>query len=322
MLNIARNNTIFAILSALLALLLVTAISCAPPTTQPQDTEPSTPDQQAVRVTDDIGRTVIMEKVPEKIVSLAPSNTEMLFALGLGEKVVGVTDFCNYPPETEQKAKVGGFDTPDIEKIVALDPDLILATSIHEREAIPALEDKGLTVLGVNPQNLNEILDSIEMVGKVTGKQEQASALVNDMKERINAVTSKTADLEEKPRVLYVTWHDPLWSVGSGTLIHELITKAGGNNIFQDITGHKTVDIETVIERNPEVIIACTGHGGAKDKPLEWARTVELLEETAARQNNRIYQVNADLVSRASPRIAEGLEWMAYFIHPEIFSKP
>jgi len=271
---------------------------------------------------DDLGRSVNIEKVPQRIMSLAPSNTEILFALGLGDRVVGVTEQCNYPPEVSEKESIGGFCTPDIEKIIALRPDLILASSIHAKEIIPALEERGLTVFALVPENLDEILEDIQMVGKITGEEDEASVLVAQVESRIKAGTDKTQGLKERPKVFYITWHEPLWSVGSGTIIHELIEKAGGENIFQDITGHKMVNLETVIARNPEVIIACTGHGEAEDKPFEWARSESRLGVIEARRNDRVYQVDADLVSRAGPRVVDALEWFGYFIHPEFFGKP
>ena len=272
-------------------------------------------------VTDDLGRLVNIEKIPQRIISLSPSNTEILFALGLGDKVVAVTEFCDYPPKAKDKEKIGGFSTPNIEKIIALEPDLILAGSIHDREIIPALEERGFTIFALAPKNLDEILEDIRIVGEITGKAEEAFELVAQMESRIGAVTDKTKELE-KPTVFYITWHDPLWSVGSGTIINELIEKAGGINIFQDITGHKVVDIETLIVRNPEVIIACTGHGEAESKPFEWAKEEPRLRVTEARKDNRVYQIDADLVSRQGPRMIEALEEFALFIHPEVFGEP
>jgi len=273
-------------------------------------------------IVDDLGRSVSIEKMPQRIISLAPSNTEILFALGLGDKVVGVTEQCNYPPEALEKEKVGGYSTPDIEKIIALQPDLILASSIHEKEIIPGLMEQGLTVFALKPENLDGILADIRVVGEITGREKEASGLVAQMEGRIKAVVDKTQKLEERPKVFYITWHEPVWSVGSGTIIHELIMKAGGENIFQDITGHKVVDLEMIIARDPGVIIACTGHGDAEGKPFGWARSESRLGVIEARRNDRVYQVNADLVSRAGPRIVDALEWFAYFIHPELFSEP
>jgi iron complex transport system substrate-binding protein len=271
---------------------------------------------------DDLGRPVDIEEIPQRIISLAPSNTEILFALGLEDKVVGVTEHCNYPPEALDKEKIGGFSTPDIEKIIAVQPDLIFAADIHQKEVIPALEEMGLTVFALAPEDLDGILKDIQMVGKITGKEEEASELLNRMGNRIKAITDKTTSLQERPRVFYITWHDPLWTSGSGTFIDELIEKAGGVNIFQDVTEHKAVDIELVIARNPEIIIACTGHGEAEGKPFEWAKNEPRLQATEAIKNKRLYQINADLVSRSGPRIVDALEWFAYFIHPEIFSEP
>ena len=288
----------------------LTAVACSPATFAPPGT-----------IVDDLGRAANIERIPQRIISLVPSNTEILFALGLGEKVVGVTEYCNYPPEALSKEKVGGFSTPDIERIIALQPDLILAGRIHEKNIIPSLEERNLTVFALVPKNLAGILKDIEMLGKITGKDKEASKLVTQMKNRIKAITDKTKDLQERPRVFYVTFHDPLYSVGSETIIHELIEKAGGVNIFQDITGHKTVDLETVIARNPEIIIACTGHGDAEGKPLKWAKEEPMLRVTEARKNNRIYQIDADLVTRPGPRIVDALEEFARFIHPGVFSE-
>ena len=295
----------------LLSIALILLSACTPATPAPPGT-----------LIDDMGRAVSIEEIPQRIISLAPSNTEILFALGLGERVVGVTEFCDYPLEALDKKKVGGYSTPDIETIIALQPDLILASSIHGEDVIPALEERGFTVFALEPKNLDGILEDIQLVGRITGKEEEASELVTQMGNRIKAITDKTKNLEGKPRVFYITWHDPLWSVGSGTTTQELIKEAGGVNIFQDITGHKTVDIETVIARNPQIIIACTGHGEAEGKPFNWARTEPRLMVAEARKNNRIYQIDADLVTRTGPRIVDGLESFAQFIHPEIFGEP
>jgi len=273
-------------------------------------------------IVDDLGRSVQIDEVPRRIVSLAPANTEILFALGLGDRVVGVTEYCNYPTEAGGKEKIGGFATPDLESIVALAPDLVLAGGIHQKEVIPGLEEMGLTVFALEPEDLAGIMESIRAVGLITGKETEASEVTAQMEGRLEAITDETKNVERTPRVLYVTWHDPLWSVGSGNMIHELIEKAGGENIFQDITGHTVVSLEAVLVRDPEAIIACSGHGEAGDKPFEWVKQETRLSVTAARRNNRVYEVDADLVSRYGPRAVDALEWFAYFIHPEIFDKP
>jgi len=266
-------------------------------------------------VFDDLGRLVAINGTPQRIVSLAPSNTEILFALGLGEKVVGVTDWCDYPSEALEKEKVGSYDTPDVEKIVALNPDLVLVAYGTTMDVINNLVGLGLTVFGIKTTDLDDLLDDIRTVGNITGEKVEALALTSEMESRIEAVTDETSELEERPSVFYIVWHDPLWTAGSETFIHELIEKGGGVNMCQNITGYTTISIEEVVARNPEVIIA-------SEWSFEWAMNETSLNSTDARQNGRIYQGDDDLVQRPGPRLVEGLEWFAYFIHPEIFEEP
>lgn len=305
------TNRFLVILSiALIIALILTVYTLAKPASP--EAEPASPQY----VVDDLGRLVAINGTPQRIVSLAPSNTELLFALGLGDKIVGVTDWCNYPPEALNKTKVGGYYPPDIEKIIALEPDLILATDIHRFEVIPALEEQGFTVFALAPQTLDDVLESIQTVGKITGKEQEASGLVNEMQSKIEEIEELTQGLGERPRVFYVTWHDPIWTVGRDTWIDDLIWIAGGNNTFsQYFESGAMVDIEWVLLCNPEVIIASAWS-------FEWAMTETSLNSTDARKNGRIYQSDDDLVQRSGPRLVEGLEWFAYFIHPEIFEEP
>ena len=273
-------------------------------------------DEEGMAIVDDLGRLVNIEGIPQRIVSLAPANTEILFALGLGEKVVGVTDWCDYPPEALDKEKVGGYYPPDIEKIIALGPDLILASDIHRHEVIPALEEQGFTVFALAPQTLDEVLRSIERVGKVAGKEEEAFELVNEIESKIEEIEKKTKEVEERPRVFYITWHDPIWTSGRNTWIDDLIRIAGGDNIFsQYFQSGAMVEIEWVISLNPEVIIV-------SQWSFEWANNATELEVTAARQNDRIYQSDDDIVQRSGPRLVKALEWFVHFIHPDIFTEP
>ena len=290
-------------------------VACTPPA---EDAEPS-----PIEVTDQLGRVVKLEKIPERIISLAPGNTEILFALGLDDKVVGVTDFCNWPPEAQEKHSIGSFSTPNIEEMVALEPDLILAASIHKGVVILRLERQGLTVFVLDPTNLDEILESITLIGKITGKEEEAAQLVTDMSNRIKAVTDKTDGLAEtqRPRVFYLTWHNPLMTAGGDTWHEELIVKAGGINIAHDLTGYAAINLETVIDANPQVIITGAGMGTGADLPLQFALTEDRLRGVDARINNRVDAVLTDLSGRPGPRIVDGLEKFAEFIHPELFTE-
>jgi iron complex transport system substrate-binding protein len=258
---------------------------------------------------------------PQRIVSLAPANTEILFALGLGERIVGVTRFCNYPPEALEKPKIGDFDAPNIEEVVAAAPDLILAANIHKDKVIPQLEAKGLTVVALSPGTVAEVLEAITLVGKITGKDQAAADLVKDMQNRIKAVTDKTGQLSEaqKPRVFYAVWHDPLMTAGSGTFIDELIYQAGGSNIGHDLKDYADISLEAVIAANPQVMVAGVGMGEGADLPLKFIAEEARLQDTEARQNNRIYSIDNDIIGRPGPRIVDALEEFARIIHPELF---
>jgi len=294
--------------------LLSLFVACAPPAEEMA----SFP----IEVTDQLGRVVKLDKMPETIVSLAPSNTEILFALGLGDKVVGVTEYCDYPEAVKDKPKVGGFSTVDIERVIEIGPDLILATGYHKAEVIPGLERLGLTVVCLNPTTLEEVLEAITLAGKCTGKEDEASQLVTEMEKRVNAITEKTAGLSAsaRPWVFYIVYHDPLMTVGSDTFTHELIVKAGGINIAQDLTGdYPTIGLEAVIAANPQVIVASYGHGSVEDLPLQFALTEPRLSDVDARVNNQVYEIDTSLGSRPGLRIVDGLELLAKMIHPEIF---
>lgn len=298
----ARGTNWFLVTLLTLALVLT---SCTPGEQTP-----------AQYVVDDLGRQVAINGTPERIISLAPSNTEILFALGLADNVVGVTMYCDYPPEAQDKEKVGDYYRPDIEKIIALQPDLVLATDFHRFDLIPALEDQGFAVFAVAPQTLEDVLASIEKIGMITGKEAEALGLVNGMKGKIKEMEALTQELEQKPRVFYMTWHDPMWTVGRNTWIDDLINAAGGVNIFsQYFESGAMVEIEWVIARDPEIIIT-------SELCYDWALNASELASTNASRTGRIYTLDDDLVQRPGPRLVKGLEWFAYFIHPDLLEEP
>lgn len=302
------------VLSAVIVALLGLSVSCT------QKVEETVPEGG---VTDQVGRTVELDSVPRRIVSLAPSNTEVLYALGLEDRVVGVTEYCNYPEAASEKEIIGGYSTVDLEKVVSLSPDLILATSMHQAETLPALENRGLTVFVLDPITIDEVLEAIGLVGEVTGKVDEADALVSDMEERMAAVTDKTEGLssEERPRVFFITWHDPLMTPGSGTRHDEMIEMAGGVNIASELSGYADISLEAVIEADPEVMIAGVGMGSGEDLTAQFMENEPNLETTAARRSGRLYEMNVDLAGRPGPRIATAVEEFARFIHPELFGE-
>ncbi len=305
----------------LVSLIILSLISACTPAPVEEPAPAATASPFPIEVIDKAGRVVKIEKMPEKIISLAPSNTEILYALGLENRLVGVTEYCDYPEAAKAKPKIGGFSTVDIEKVVEFQPDLILAANIHEGEVIPQLERFGLTVLAIDSKTVDEVLESINLIGKFTGKAEEAARLTAEMESRIKAVTDKTAALseEQKPRVFYVLWYDPLSTVAPGTRIHDLIVKAGGKNIAGGLSGYPDISLEAVISMNPQVIIADVGHGSHEELNYQYVLAEKRFKDIDACRNNRIYKIDSDLVSRPSPRIIEGLESFAKFIHPELF---
>jgi iron complex transport system substrate-binding protein len=272
-------------------------------------------------ITDSYGRTIaIANNHPQKIVSLAPSNTEILFALGLGDKVVGVTDYCDYPSEATTKPSVGAYDVPNIETIVAMEPDLVLATDAQSQEIYQQLENRGLTVIAIIPHTLAEVLDTISLIGGITGQDDEAADLVASLQSRIDAITEKTSQLTEaqKPRTFYIIWNDPIWTTGVTTFEDSLIEMAGGTNIAHSLNGYASISLEAVLDANPQVMIAGVGMGTGADIPLQFIQTESRLAGTDACINGRIYSINMDIIARPGPRIVDALEELFGLIHPEL----
>lgn len=274
-------------------------------------------------VTDDLGRNVTVSSEPQSIISLAPSNTEILFALELGDRVMAVSEYCNYPLEAQNKIKIGGFSTINIEKVVSLRPDFVLATGGVQEAVVEELERLGLTVIALNAKSIEEVFENIRLVGKAVGQLEAARELTTKLEQRTKAVTDKAKDLpdSQRPRVFYEVQDEPLMTAGPGTFIDDLIHLAGGVNIASDAAAKYPVyNLETLIERNPEVIIISVGHGSIAAS-VEAVKSRKRWQIIDAVKNNRVYGINADLVSRPGPRIVDGIEEMARFIHPDLFKE-
>jgi len=272
-------------------------------------------------VTDDLGRNVTISSEPQSIISLTPSNTEILFALELEDRVMAVSEYCNYPLEAQNKIKIGGFSTINIEKVVSLKPDLVLATGGVQEAVVEELERLGLTVIALNAKSIEEVFENIRLVGKAAGQLEAARELTTKLEQRTKAVTDKAKDLpdSQRPRVFYEIQYEPLMTAGPGTFIDDLIHLVGGVNIASDAAAKYPVyNLETLIERNPEVIIISFWHGSIAAS-VEGVKSRKRWQIIDAVKNNRVYGINADLVSRPGPRIVDGIEEMARFIHPDLF---
>ena len=279
---------------------------------------------------DDLGYSLTLSSPPERIVSLAPSNTEMLFAVGAGDNVVGVTDFCNYPYnfsawiEAGNMSSIGNYYNPSVEPIVALDPDLVLA-STGSLEATENLRTLGYNVLVIEPRNVSFVLRDIVLIGRATNHYNEALDVESALKDRIEAVENKVAEATTTPKVYHEIWNGPLMSAGPGTFIDELITLAGGENIFHDATtSWPNTSSEAIIEKNPDVMFFPNMYMGVGN----FYETIETVENRpgwntiTAIKNGAIYEINADIISRSGPRLVDALELIAKMVHPEIFGQP
>jgi iron complex transport system substrate-binding protein len=272
----------------------------------------------AATFTDEVGRKVEVAGVPQRIISVAPSITETLFALGLGDRVVGVSSYCKYPPEALKKEKIGGYVNPSLEKIVALKPDLVVAIAEGDLRAfVDKLAGLKIPVFIVNPADVSGVLTSIRNIGNVTSSSPAARKLTRTMEERIRAVQARIQG-RPRTRVLQVLSLDPLLSVGKGTFVDDLIRLAGGRNIAEDAGGkYPRLSMEEVLAQNPEVILLAAMN--SPDLMAEERRYWQRWKTLSAVRNGRIRAVDSDLILRPSPRIVDGLEEIARAIHPEAF---
>lgn len=273
-------------------------------------------------IVDDLGRNVTILEKPARIISLYPSFTETLFALGAGEQVVGVTKYDNYPPEALQKEQVGGVTTPDIEKIVSLNPTIVLVDARLQQKLVPGLEKFGLAVVALHPKDLEEIIEEISLIGKVTGHEQEAQKLTADMETRVKSITDRTKGLadSERPTVFYLVWDDPLMTEGPGSLVDELIQLAGGQNIAADAKEEVgAYSFETVVQRNPQVIILAGG--SMTSITVDALKALKQWQVIDAVKQDRVYMIDAALTGGATPRIVDGLEMMTKCLHPELMEE-
>lgn len=239
--------------------------------------------------------------LPTRIVSLTPSNTEILFALGLEDKVVGDTTMCNYPPEAQKKPHIGDMNV-NIEKVISLNPDLVLAHKTLNRKQTNRLESLGIKVIAVDPKTISEVISDIGRIGKAVGDAGGAEELAQSMRNKI-AKVKEQAKNRQKPKVLMVVQTGPLWAAGPDTFADEMIAFAGGENIANDaVPGFNMFSSETAFSRNPYVIIVTL----QKDK--SFFEDSPVWKKTKAVQNRKVVLIDPDLLYRPGPRLVQGLE--------------
>ncbi len=265
---------------------------------------------------DEAGRRVQVPDNPHRIVSLAPSITESLFLLGLDEEVVGVTKHCNYPPQAKTRAVVGSYVQFSLEKVLSLRPDLVLAVRDgNPKDSVERLASLGVPVYVVDPRTLEGLLETLQRLGDVLRRGQEAQAIIGQMRSRLDRLKDAVAG-RPRPRVLLQVGIEPLVSVGNGTLQDQLIQMAGGENIAASVPlQYPILSVEWVLQAGPEVILVSSmvGETDAGKELRRWKKWKEI----PAVASGRVHLIDGDLIDRPSPRILRGLEEMVGYIHPE-----
>jgi len=272
-----------------------------------------------VTAKDDRGKEFVFIEMPRRIVSLVPTQTELLYSLGLEQEVVGVTTFCDYPEPAKQKEKVGGFAEFDVDRIAALKPDLILSFGTVQREVIDELEKRGLKVFWVYPHTLNEILDSFERVGTITGRKQEAKKLRGSVEKELNALRAAldTIPDQKRPTVFRVMGIDPPATIGAESFQSDVFYLAGGKNAFADVKkDYFQVDPRELLRRNPDLVVICG------DDEAELRRKLKenpVFKDLTAVKNDAILVIPCDLICRPGPRVAETAGKIARALHRDAF---
>jgi iron complex transport system substrate-binding protein len=296
-----------------------------------QNTTPSpspSPSTSPIVVTDDEGTNVTITQYPQRIVSLAPSNTQLLFAIGVGDKVVGVTDYDTYPYNFSEwiaagnMTSIGGIVDPNKETVVSLQPDLILATPLNDKD-VTTLRGLGYNVLVFSPADIAGVMSNIMTVGKATGAEDNATALVNSLNSQIDAITAKIEAAHlPKPKVYYETWYDSsgIMTIGSTCWLNDVIAKAGGVNIFANETeAYPTVSSETIVQNNPDIILIPTSMGSGVFDPNA-IRARAGWNTVNAIKNDKIISLDGDMFQEVGPRVAEQVQAVAQALYPDLFN--
>jgi iron complex transport system substrate-binding protein len=271
---------------------------------------------EPLRLTDGTGHVTTLARPAARIISLAPSLTEALFALGLDAEVIGVTTACDFPQSAATKPKVGTTTSASLEGLVARRPDLVLAIeSLNGTVFLEQLRRLGLPVLSFTPDSVEEILSDIALIGRATGRSAAAAALIARMRGRLAAVAGRI-DAAPRPSVLYMMWHDPLMTIGPDSFIADLVRRAGGRLLVEAAPlPYYRLGIETVLRRDPAVIVIPdeAGESIVAAQRRYWERWPDL----AAVRNHRVHVVESDLMHRPGPRVVDGIEALARLLHPE-----
>ncbi len=273
-------------------------------------------------LTDATGKVHEFAAPVDTIISLAPSITEILYAIGAGDNLVGRTDFCNYPAAVFEVDSFGGYPEPSWEMIVAADVDVVLVADLTTDDKVDWLRDHGVRVFKTKPLTFDDVMTDILAISKIAGCDAQAAELVDGLRDRIAQVQTIVATIpaDERPKVLNMSWHDPIFTAGQGTYIDAAITMAGGINVFGDLPGHPQVDTEAAVAADPDVITIFTYDITQTSVAYEWVTSADShFKETQAYLNERTFEIDSDLASRGGPRLVDALEEFARILHPDLF---
>jgi iron complex transport system substrate-binding protein len=284
-----------------------------------QEREGSAAKREYRDVTDDFGRKVRLVQPVERIVSLAPSLTETVYALGLQEHLVGDTDFCEYPPDAKKKAKVGGTINPNIEAVAALHPDVVLMTRVNRLETVHALEGLHIPVYATDPQTVDDIISSTRRLADALGFPESAAKVARDMEHRLAGLRQRLAGVTPK-QVLFIVWQQPLISIGRNTFIADALKRARAESIVDSSQKWPEMSLEEVVKLQPEYLISAASHTG------EGAVNPDALAELPGWRSleavkKRKFILIDESIDRPSPGIVNAIEELARKLHPEAFGE-
>lgn len=278
---------------------------------------PAGPQPRAGNVTDQLGRNLSVPDNPQRIVALAPSITEIIFALDCGHRLKGVTQYSDFPPQASALPQVGSYVYPDLEKIVALQPDLCIAVKDgNPKNVADRLEAMNIPVYAVDPRNIETVADTIIRIGGLLNASEKAESIVRNMRLRVERVKSAAAKAAYRPGVFFQIGISPIVAVGTNTFIHELIVSAGGKNLSEGTVPYPRYSREQIIALSPDIFIITSMTRGEifERVKAEWCQWPDL----PAVKNNRIFLVDSNVFDRPTPRLADGLELLFGLIHPEL----
>ncbi len=263
-------------------------------------------------VFDDLGHSVKIPATVERAVSLAPNLTEIVFAVGAGDRLVGVTTYCNYPAQAQEIRKIGDTINPNIETIIALKPQIVLVSTASQIETFTRqLEQQNIAVFVTNPNGLDDIYKSVEKIGELFGRQENACQVVGNMQKRVADIQAKTNTVNRVTVFLQIS-KEPLVTVGKATFFTDLIERAGGISLTKDVaTAYPRLSKETALALNPEAIILSDSEDNREPN--------DVFKNSPAVKNGKVFRVDADILSRPAPRIVDALELIARDLHPESF---